>query len=220
VERRTTEAATKDQSESRVAHFIERKREKPAMWNGRVLLMHDHTVHAGVLRGGFFETDFASFLAWRDWGYPSAGAIDCFACAALLASDGAFLLGVMGGHTANAHRIYFPCGTPDRNDLVDSRVDLDGSIRRELKEETGLDIGEFDVVPGWHAVMADPLLALVKLVRSPLPGEQLRAGILAHFATENQPELADIRIVRGPADLDPMMPSYVLAALRHFWVLS
>src|SRR4051812_5490091 len=57
------------------AHFIERQREKPAMWNGRVLLMHDHAVDAGALRGSFFETDFASFLAWRDWGYPSSSMI-------------------------------------------------------------------------------------------------------------------------------------------------
>ena len=31
----------------------------------------------------------------------------------------------------------------------------------------------------------------------------LRARILEHLAREREPELADIRIVRGPADLDP-----------------
>ena len=66
-----------------------------------------------------------------------------------VAADGAFLLGVMGPHTINAGRIYFPCGTPDRSDIVGGKVDLDLSVRRELKEETGLDVAEFTAEPGW-----------------------------------------------------------------------
>ena len=42
-------------------------------------------------------------------------------------SDGAYLLGVMNRHTANAGRVYFPAGTPDPDDIVGARVDLDGS---------------------------------------------------------------------------------------------
>jgi 8-oxo-dGTP pyrophosphatase MutT (NUDIX family) len=135
----------------------------------------------------------------------------------MLASDGAFLLGVMGGHTANAHRIYFPSGTPDLDDIVDGRVDLDGSVRRELKEETGLEVGEFDVEPGWHAAMSGPLIVLIKLLRTREESSRLRARILDHLSREAEPELADIRIVRGPMDFDPMMPRYVSAFLAHFW---
>ena len=91
---------------------------------------------------------------------------DCFSAAALLSGDGAFLLTVMGPHTFNAGKIYFPCGTPDPNDVVADKVDLDLSVRRELKEETGLDITEFDAEAGWDMVVDGPLIALIKVLRS------------------------------------------------------
>ena len=40
----------------------------------------------------------------------------------------AFLLGVMGQHTARAGCIYFPAGIPDPSDIVDERVDLSRSV--------------------------------------------------------------------------------------------
>ena len=52
------------------AHFEKLRQEKPAMWNGRVLLMHSFEVAESALRGDYFETDFASFVAWRDFGFP------------------------------------------------------------------------------------------------------------------------------------------------------
>lgn len=41
--------------------FAALRREKPALWNGRVLLLHDHAVADRVFSGHFLETDFASF---------------------------------------------------------------------------------------------------------------------------------------------------------------
>jgi hypothetical protein len=35
-----------------------------------VLLMKGATIGDGVLRGTYFETGFADFMAWRDWGFP------------------------------------------------------------------------------------------------------------------------------------------------------
>ena len=57
---------------------------------------------------------------------------------AVRASDGAFLLGVMDAHTANAGKIYFPAGIADRSDVVGETVDLAGNVMREVAEETGL----------------------------------------------------------------------------------
>jgi 8-oxo-dGTP pyrophosphatase MutT (NUDIX family) len=199
------------------AHFAGLVRDRPGLWNGRVLLLHEFAIHDSVLRGAYFETDFASFIAWRDWGWPDQAIHNCFGQAALQAADGAYLLGVMAGHTLNAGRIYFPSGTPDPTDVNGSAVDLTGSVLRELEEETGLTAADVEVVAGWHAVLAGPRLAMLKTLRSPLPAESLRARILARLAAEPQAELADIRIARGPADFDPMMPEFITDFLTHMW---
>lgn len=197
------------------AWFTARQRENPALWNGRVLLLHEQTFANGIFRGRYLETDFASFTAWRQWGRPPAAISDCFAAAAVLAADGAFLLGVMGPHTVNAGRTYFPCGTPDPKDIYGTRVDLDLSMGRELKEETGLDVAEFTPEPGWTSIFDGPLIAHIKVLKSGDDARTLRARISDHLAQERQPELADIRIVRGPDDFDMAMPRFVTAFLTH-----
>jgi 8-oxo-dGTP pyrophosphatase MutT (NUDIX family) len=193
--------------------FETMRKEKPALWNGRVLLMHHQVLEAGVLRGEYLETDYASFAAWRHWGRPPAGVRDCFGAAAIVARDGAILLGVMGAETSNAGLIYFPCGTPDPDDVVDGKVDLDLSVRRELKEETGLDITEFEPEPGWTMVADGALIAQIKVLRSNEQSAAVRERALVHLASEAHPELADIRIVRSPADFDRAMPRFVTAFL-------
>src|SRR5262245_14041383 len=195
------------------AYFEAVKREKPTLWNGRVLLLHRQVVEQGALRGEYLETDYASFAAWRHWGRPAAGVRDCFSATAVRSADGAFLLAVMGSHTFNAGRIYFPSCTPDPDDVVADKVELDLSVRRELKEETGLDITEFDAEAGWEMVVDGPLIALIKVLRSTEKAIALRERVLAHLAREEKPELADVRIVRGQSDFDHVMPDFVRAFL-------
>ena len=105
------------------------------------------------------------------------------------------------------------------DDIVGDRVDLDLSVRRELKEETGFDVAEFTAEPGWTSVFDGSLIAHIKVLRSRDSAAALRQRALDHLARERQPELADIRIVRGPADVDPAMPRFVTAFLaRRFAV--
>jgi hypothetical protein len=197
------------------AHFAMLQRAKPALWNGRVLLLCRHTLDAGVFRGTYLETDYASFSAWHAWGLPDADVYDSFGAAAILSADGAFLLGVMGPHTFNAGRIYCPSGTPDPSDVIDGKIDLESSVRRELNEETGLDVAEFSAEPGWTTVITGPHIVHNKVLRSRLEAEPLRARILAMLAGQRQPELSDIRVVRGLADVTAAMPDFVVALLAH-----
>jgi hypothetical protein len=196
------------------AHFAKLRTTKPEMWNGRVLILRRGEIAQGTLRGAYSEVDFASFIAWRDWDFPDKTARNCFPMAALHSSDGAFLLGVMGAHTANAGRIYFASGTPDPNDVVGDEVDLEQCVMRELAEETGLVEADVQPEPGWTAVPVGQRLALMKSVGARMGARALAERVRAFLSTEEQPELADIHIVRGVNDLRAAMPPYVTAFLK------
>jgi 8-oxo-dGTP pyrophosphatase MutT (NUDIX family) len=196
------------------AHFAEKQREKPATWNGRVLLGRNLVFSGGRLSASYFETDFASFLAWRDWGFPDRSVFNGFGMGALRCADGAFVLGEMGQHTSNAGRIYFPSGTPDLNDIRDGRVDIAGSVTRELEEETGLKPGEYESEPHWHCVYTGPAVAMIRILRVDMPAEALRRRIERNLAAQRQPELSAVHLVRGTNDLNSAMPRFVTAFIE------
>ena len=199
-------------------HFAARQRVQPALWNGRVLLLNRYAIVQRVLRGASFETDYASFLAWREWNCADAGVFNIFAAAALRSADGAYLVGRMAPSTSIAGLWLFPCGTPDPKDIgAAGTLDLAGSVGRELFEETGLDIGAFKAEPGWILIRDGGLIALIKSLVAAESAEQLRAHVTRHLASEAQPELSDIRLVRSVADFDPMMPRFVKVYLERIW---
>ena len=191
-------------------HWARRRAERPAMFDGTVLLAGDFSMADGVGRLALFEARFSQLLAFRDLDPPDAGAFNVFAAAAPRGRDGAYLLGLMAGHTANAGQLYFPCGTPDRSDVrPDGKVDLAGSALRELAEETGLAEARGSDAGPWIALRDGGLLGFLRAVELDLDAEAARARALAHLAAEAEPELADVVVVRSPADFDPRMPRYV-----------
>ncbi|UGY16405.1 NUDIX hydrolase [Bradyrhizobium septentrionale] len=196
------------------AHFAEQQRLNPKLWNGRVLLGRDPVFAAERLSASYFETDFASFLAWRDWGFPDTEIFNGFGMGALLASDGAFVCGVMGQHTANAGRIYFPSGTPDLDDIRGETVDIAGSVMRELEEETGLTAADCHADTDWHCIYTGVALAMMQILRVDMPADALRERIEANLARQEHPELAGIHLVRSRADLTAAMPRFVTAFIE------
>jgi 8-oxo-dGTP pyrophosphatase MutT (NUDIX family) len=197
------------------AHWERRRAEQPKLFNGRVLMLGRHAVEGAVLCGEFVETDFAAFLAWREWGFPSSNACNGFSMAALRGSDGAFLLGEMAAHTASAGSIYFPAGTPDREDVFGDVVDLEASARRELFEETGLRVEEAEIAPGWIVVHAPGRVACMKPMRLGVTAEAAKARVDAWLAGDANAEFARMHVVRGEADFTLDMPDYVRAFMAH-----
>ena len=192
------------------AHFAMKQREQPALFNGRVLLGRDPVFANERFRASYFETDFASFLAWRDWGFPDRGGVfNGFGMGALRCADGAFVLGEMGRHTANGGRIYFPSGTPDPSDVSGDEVDIAGSIAREMEEETGLTSADYRAGPYWECVVSGAKIAIIQLLHADLTGEAMRARIEANLACQQNPELAAIHLVRRRGDFTTSMPRFV-----------
>jgi 8-oxo-dGTP pyrophosphatase MutT (NUDIX family) len=199
------------------AHFAARKERQPALWNGRVLLLRDYRIESSMLSGSSFETDFASFVAWRDWNFPDPDVFNVFAMAAVRGADGGYLLGEMGEHTASAGFLYFPCGTPDPKDVADGLLDLGGSAARELLEETGIDIITLSPRPGWSLVRERNFIALIKSFTAAEKAEHLRARVMRYLASGAHPELSDICIVRDRGDLTAEIPAFVIAFLESVW---
>jgi 8-oxo-dGTP pyrophosphatase MutT (NUDIX family) len=196
------------------AHFARKVSEKPKLWNGRILLGCNPVFADNCFRADYFETGFASFLAWRDWGFPDRQIFNGFGMGALRCADGAFVLGEMADHTANGGRIYFPAGTPDLDDISGASVDIAGSVAREVEEETGLTPGDYRAAEHWDCVVIGSSIAMMRILHVALSGEALRAKIEANLASQTSPELCAIHLVRGACDLTPAMPAFVTAFLE------
>ena len=196
------------------AHFAAKQAEKPQLWNGRILLGRHPAFTGSGFRASYFEADFASFLAWRDWGFPDRDVFNGFGMGALRCADGGFVLGEMGAHTANAGRIYFPSGTPDLDDISDGAVDIAGSVAREVEEETGLTSADYRAGAHWDCVVSGAAIAMIKVLNVDSSGDALRARIEANLSRQQQPELAAIHLVRGTSDLTTAMPRFVTAFIE------
>ena len=196
------------------AHFAEKQREKPKLWNGRILLGRSPAFDGTHFSAQYFEAGFADLLAWRDWGFPDREVFNGFGMGALRTSDGAFVLAEMGAHTANAGRIYFPAGTPDLDDISGDRLDIAGSVMREIGEETGLAPTDYRAEPYWDCVVSGPAIAMMRTLQLDMGAEEARARIEANLAAQEHPELAAVHLVRSRSDFTSTMPLFVTAFLE------
>jgi len=195
------------------AWFGARQLEQPELWNGRVLLGRRPRFEGGLFSADYFETDFASFLSWREWDCPDRSVFNGFGMGVIRGSDGAILLGEMGAHTSNAGKVYFAGGTPDPADVRNRRLDMASSVAREVEEETGLRRSDYRAADHWHCLESGGYIAMLRVLDVYLPGEALQARIEAHLARDALPEFSRMHLVRSEADLLPTMPRFVVAYL-------
>jgi len=198
------------------AYWAEARATRPKLFNGSIFVLGEGRLHGAAFEGTFVPTDFASFLYWREHGYPEAGVRDGFGSAVIRSAEGHVLYGRQTGGNVNAGLVYPPGGFIDPRDVRDGAIDIDASIARELAEETGLAAGDLDRTPGYLLTRAGPLVSIGIEWRSALAAEELRKRILAHVGRQADPELDDVVIIRSRRDVaETDMPRHARAIVRR-----
>ncbi|RXF74332.1 NUDIX hydrolase [Hansschlegelia zhihuaiae] len=186
--------------------------EKPQMFDGRVLLGEDVAISGGQLELACRETGFST-LVWLRTRPEERRVINAFGAAVVVSADGAALLGRMARHTANAGLLYFPCGTPDRDDVRGDEVDIEGAMLRELEEETGLAPPLVSPTQRAVAVFDGSLVGYFRRFDCTLDADAIHARVGNWLARDPDAELEEVVLARSAAELDSSSPPYVHAAL-------
>ena len=198
------------------AHWAGLVAANPGLWNGEVLMCSRVTLADGGLSARFIRSDFASLVAWRDWGLQASDAFNVFGSAVVVSEDGALLYKRMAAHTLNAGRVYPPGGSLEPADVTaDGRVDVPGSIERELAEETGLGVKDAEQ-GGLLAIFDDQRrVAIAQLLRYPHSSGHLARKVRDYLACEHNPELAGVEMISRRAHIDASMPGFAQELARH-----
>ncbi len=194
-------------------HWQELVNKNDKLWNGEILIARDVFLGDGLLSARFSSSDYASFVAWRDWGYPDKQAFNIFGMPALKTSDGVLVFAEMAAHTLNAGKIYPPGGSLELRDVTDrSEIDVERSMRIEVKEETGFDLNSARR-GGAYAIMDGQRIALMRQFSTDLTFAEFEMEFASHF--DNQKELKCLVPVRSRKDMSEAMPAYALAIVER-----
>lgn len=192
------------------AHWDEMTAQNPALFNGEVALLSSLGLDGDVLIGRCHIVRYATFVYWRK---QRAGAGHFYAHPILVSSDGALVAVRMGAHTLNAGRVYFAAGSFEPSDFRDGKADLEHNMRREVLEETGLDISSVPHDRDYQILAKQAGTVIFRRYYLERTAAQLAADIEAHVAAEEEPEIDGPIIIRHAADLPenlaPQMPALI-----------
>jgi 8-oxo-dGTP pyrophosphatase MutT (NUDIX family) len=198
------------------ARWNRRVLDNPSLWNGRVLISHDVRIVNGCLSAVMRETDYASFVVWRDMDWPDKETFNIFGMGVVISSDGVLVFGEMAQNTVNPGRIYPPGGSLEPRDAdADGRVDIDRSVQHEILEEIGLDVSG-DRRGDRFAVFEGQRIAVVQSYFHDLSFAEIDAQFSSHQQTQNLPELVRLVPLRKKSDLTEAMPDWAKASALLF----
>ncbi|NLS15615.1 NUDIX hydrolase [Rhizobium sp. P40RR-XXII] len=180
----------------------------PSLYDGRMVFQHRLSINGGAVKGEAYIVPFSTFLWWRKQRQP--GGFHLFAFAVTVSSDGAIIAIRMAPHTSNPGRVYCAAGSMDENDVVDGRGDVDGNMRREVLEETGLDLNDATADPGYYAMHIKRSVTLLRVFRFPWTAEDMLRRIEAHMLVSEEDEVDGVVAIRSA---DPTAHPYNIAML-------
>lgn len=174
-------------------------REKPAVFNGTVVMLSEFGYANGRLFGRCHPVSYATFLHWRK--DRVATAAHAFAHPMLVSRDNALIAIRMAAHTVNAGRVYFAAGSFEPEDFPDGVVDAHGNMVREVMEETGLDISDVRREERHYALATDRGTVIFRRYFLDEDAERIAARIRDFVSAESEPEIDGPVVIRSPGDL-------------------
>lgn len=198
------------------AHWAREQIERPWLYNGTVLLHRAVQLQDGVISGISHRGPYAALLRLVST-WPVDDVWHLFGSAVILTSDNAMLLIRMAARTAHPGKVYAPAGSLDGSDIRGSVVDVEGSILREAREETGLDLSSAVTENRLLCWRHGGLVAVFRRFRLAKTAAVLVEQVREHIRTDPEQEICDVVVVRAPADAGPAVPVYMQALLDfHF----
>lgn len=169
---------------------------KPKLFDGPLVFHHRLTLTDGALTGEALIASFSVFLFWRKQADRSGG-LHLFCYPVIESCDGALIAIRMGEHTANPGQVYFAAGSLDLDDVCDGKVDVDGNMRREVLEETGLDLDAAETHSGYYASHDRGAVCLCRVFRFALTADELAEKIRAHLLVSHEDEVSEVIVIRS-----------------------
>jgi 8-oxo-dGTP pyrophosphatase MutT (NUDIX family) len=172
---------------------------KPALFDGKVVLLSEFGYHEGRLFGRCHAVGYSTFLYWRR--DRVATAAHAFAHPMLVSRDNALIAIRMGAHTVNAGCVYFAAGSFEPEDFPDGNVDAHGNMVREVKEETGLDISHARRDERHHALATERGTVIFRRYFLAADADKIASRIRDFVAGESDPEIEEPVVIRDAKDL-------------------
>lgn len=190
----------------------QREREaRPALFDGRMVLLSGLTYRNRRLAGRCHAVRYATFLYWRARRVDGAGHV--YAQAVLAGRDGALLAIRMGRHTINAGRVYFASGSFEPGDVLHGRIDVEANMRREVAEETGYRLADARREAAMFALSRPEGTVIFRRYVAKETAAALAARVRAHVQGQHEPEIEEPVIIRNARDLPgglmPQMPALI-----------
>jgi 8-oxo-dGTP pyrophosphatase MutT (NUDIX family) len=192
----------------------------PHIFDGAVALLSELSYRDARLSGRCHIVRYATFMYWRR-NRQAENAGHAFAHAMLVSGDGALVAIRMGAHTVNAGRVYFAAGSFELEDFRDGQVDVAYNMRREVREEIGVDLAEAETEPGrrHYLLSTQSGTVIFRRYRMKPTANELINRINAFLTTQEQPEIAGPVVIHGindlPDDLAPHMGPLVEWHFSH-----
>lgn len=188
---------------------------KPSLFNGDVMLESNLNYTKGGLQGTSHLVPYSTFLHWLQ-NSKGAGS-HLFAIGLIISKDGLPILGEMADHTFNAGKCYAPSGSLDADDINGGEIDLLANVKRELGEETGLDLSGALIEPGFHIFRHKRKWIVVIRCQFEVMAKDLCSQINNFIANDEDAELSHVFAIDRKHHYDDAIADYMIDILDwHF----